>query len=394
MHATPPPPEGPGPLPLAGIRILELAHVVAGPSIGADLSDFGAEVIKVERPGEGDGARSMGERVGERSGWWLRLGRNKQTLALDLKQERDRQTFLELAAEADAVVESFRPGVLERLGLGPDRLHEINPRLVIVRLSAFGQSGPYSDRPGFGTLAEAFSGLAEISGYADRPPLLPPIALADQIAGLFGTWSLLAALYHRDVHAGPGQTIDISLYESVLSILGPLPTLYRHNGSLPSRHGSRLAFSSPRNVYPTRDGRFFVTSGTTAAAAERIVGLVGGPELTADPRFATQTARAEHADELDAIVAAWIVARDLEEVEACFREANAAGIRVVDMVDAATDAHYAAREAVVPVPDEELGEVFLTAPVPRLSATPGRIAHAGRALRVEATEPPDVEAER
>ncbi len=376
----PPDPSASTPLPLAGVRILELANVVAGPSIGAHLSDFGAEVVKVERPGEGDASRTMGEAVGERTAWWLCIGRNKQTVALDLKREDDREAFLRLAAEADAVVESFRPGVLERLRLGPAELHAVNPRLVIVRISAFGQTGPYADRPGFGTLAEAFSGLAEISGYPDRPPLLPPIALADQVAGLFGTWSLLAALYHRDVHDGPGQTIDVSLYESVLSLLGPLPTLYRHNGTLLQRNGSRLSFSSPRNAYPTRDGRYFAISGTAPSAAERVVRLVGGEALATDPRFATPAARAEHADELDAVVAEWIAARDLAEVEARFQEANAAGISVIDMADAASDPHYAARDAIVGVPDAELGEVLMTAPVPRMSATPGRIAHAGRAL--------------
>jgi crotonobetainyl-CoA:carnitine CoA-transferase CaiB-like acyl-CoA transferase len=371
-------PDPTAPLPLAGIRILELANVVAGPSIGANLSDFGAEVIKVERPGEGDAARQMGEAVGTRTAWWLCLGRNKRTIALDLKTEPDRERFLELAAQADAVVESFRPGVLERLGIGPDELHRVNPRLVVVRISAFGQTGPNAERPGFGTLAEAFSGLAEISGYADRPPLLPPIALADQVAGLFGTWALLAALYHRDVHDGPGQTIDVSLYESVLSLLGPLPTLYRHNGTLLGRHGSRLSFSSPRNVYRTRDGQHFAISGTAPSAAERVVRIVGGEELASDPRFATAAGRAEHADELDAIVAAWIAERELGEVEARFEQANAAGIRVTDMADAAVDPHYTARESVIPVADEELGQVFMTAPVPRMSATPGRIAHAGK----------------
>jgi formyl-CoA transferase len=375
------------PLPLAGIRILELANVVAGPSIGAHLSDFGAEVIKVERPDDGDAARTMGEAIGDRSAWWLCLGRNKATLPLDLKHDPDRETFLQLAAEADAVVESFRPGVLERLGVGPDRLHAINPGLVIVRISAFGQTGPYSRRPGFGTLAEAFSGLAAISGFSDRPPLLPPIALADQVAGLFGTWSLIAALYHRDVHEGPGQTIDVSLYEAVLSLLGPLPTLYRHNGTLLERRGSRLSFSSPRNVYRTRDDRYFAVSGTAPAAAERIVRLVGGDSLAEDPRFASATARAEHADELDRIVAEWIGARDLADVEARFGEVDAAGIPVFDMADAANDPHYQARGSIVAVPDDELGEVHMTGPVPRMSATPGRIVHAGSASGPDECDP-------
>jgi crotonobetainyl-CoA:carnitine CoA-transferase CaiB-like acyl-CoA transferase len=218
------------------------------------------------------------------------------------------------------------------------------------------------------------------SARSPRPPLLPPIALADQVAGLFGTWSLLTALYHRDVHGGPGQTIDVSLYESVLSLLGPLPTLYHHNGTLLERHGSRLSFSSPRNVYRTRDGRHFAISGTAPSAAERVVRIVGGEALLADSRFATHTARAAHADELDGVVAAWIAERDLADVERAFEQHNAAGIRVIDMADAARDPHYEARAAVVAVSDDELGEVHMTAPVPRMSATPGRIAHAGRAL--------------
>jgi crotonobetainyl-CoA:carnitine CoA-transferase CaiB-like acyl-CoA transferase len=368
---------GASPLPLQGITILELANVVAGPSVGAMLSDFGADVVKVERLGDGDASRSMGERVGDRTAWWLCLGRNKRALTLDLKREDDRAAFLRLVETADAVVESSRPGVLERLRLSPDELHEINPGLVVVRISAFGQGGPYADRPGFGTLAEAFSGLAAISGFDDRPPLLPPIALADQVAGLFAAWSLLAALYHRDVDGGPGQTIDVSLYESVVSLLGPLPTLYRHNGTQLGRHGSRLSFSSPRNVYETRDGRFFAVSGTAPSAAERVVRLIGAD---GDARFASPAMRAEHADALDRLVAEWIARRDLAEVESRFHEVDGAGIRVYDMADAVADPQYASRHTIVSVPDDQLGEVLMTAPVPRMSATPGRIAHAGRAL--------------
>jgi crotonobetainyl-CoA:carnitine CoA-transferase CaiB-like acyl-CoA transferase len=374
------PPASPSPLPLAGLKILELASVVAGPSVGAHLSDFGAEVIKVERPQEGDAARGMGDAIHGRSAWWLCIGRNKRTIALDLKQEEGRTAFLRLLEDADALVESFRPGVLERLDLAPERLHDTNPGLVVLRISAFGQTGPYADRPGFGTLAEAFSGLAAMSGYPDRPPLLPPIALADQVAGLFGTWSLLAALYHRDVHGGPGQVIDVSLYESVLSLLGPLPTIYRHNGTLPEREGSRLSFSSPRNVYRTRDDHYFAISGTAPSAAERVLRIVGGKALASDPRFATPAARAEHANELDRLVAEWIAAHDVAEVEAEFEAQNAAGVRVVDLADAAADPHYEARGSLVGVPDEQLGEVLMTAPVPRMSATPGRIEHTGREL--------------
>ncbi|MEN3278982.1 MAG: hypothetical protein V7607_122 [Solirubrobacteraceae bacterium] len=365
------------PLALHGVKILELANVVAGPSVGAHLSDFGADVIKVERPGDGDAARSMGEAVGDRSAWWLCIGRNKRAVTLDLKAAEDREALLRLAGGADALVESFRPGVLERLGLSPDELHEVNPGLVVLRISAFGQDGPYSDRPGFGTLAEAFSGLAAISGYSDRPPLLPPIALADQVAALFATWSLMVALYHRDVHGGPGQVIDVSLYESIVSLLGPLPTLYAHSGTLQLRNGSRLSFSSPRNVYRTADDQYFAVSGTAPSAAERVVGLIGAGD---DPRFATPSARARHADELDTLVAAWIGERELADVERAFHAAQAAGIRVFTMADAAADPHYRARRTILSVPDDELGEVRMTGPVPRMSATPGRIAHAGRAI--------------
>ncbi|MFL5953310.1 MAG: CaiB/BaiF CoA transferase family protein [Gaiellaceae bacterium] len=367
-------------LPLSGLRVIELANVVAGPSVGKHLSDFGAEVIKIERPGDGDTARAMGDLVGSRSAWWLGIGRNKRSVTLDLKHPSGRGVLLRLVESADALVESFRPGVLERLDLAPETLQATNPKLVVVRVSAFGQSGPYSHRPGFGTLAEAFSGLADISGYEGQAPLLAPFALADEVAGLFATWSLLAALYHRDTQDGEGQIIDVSLYESVFNILGPLPTLYKANGVLQKRNGSRLPFSSPRNVYRTRDGHYFAVSGTAASAAETVIKLVGGDDLLADPRFSTHEARARHAEELDDAVAAWIGERDVEEVDRTFAEAGAAGIRVLSMADVFADPHYAARETLVEVEDRELGRVTIAAPVPRMSVTPGRVAHVGPPL--------------
>ena len=363
--------------PLSDLRIVELANVVAGPSVGKHLSDFGAEVIKIERPGGGDTARAMGELVGSRSAWWLSIGRNKRSVTLDLKHPKGREVLLRLVETADALVESFRPGVLERLDLAPDTLRTANPSLVVVRVSAFGQTGPYSRRPGFGTLAEAFSGLTEISGYPGQPPLLAPFALADEVAALFATWSLLVALYDRDVRGGSGQTIDVSLYEAVFNVLGPLPTLYRANGTLQARNGSRLPFSSPRNVYRTRDGHWFAVSGTTPSAAERVLRTVG---LSGDERFATPDARTQNADALDALVAEWIGARGVEEVDRCFQDAGAAGIRVLSIADVFADPHYRERGTLTEVEDEELGTVTLPAPVPRMSGTPGRIAHAGGPL--------------
>src|SRR5437868_1544498 len=367
-------------LPLSNLRIIELASVVAGPSVGKHLSDFGAEVIKIERAGDGDTARAMGELVGSRSAWWLGIGRNKRSVTLDLKHRKGRDVPRRLVESADALIESVRPGVLERLDLAPETLQAVNPRLVVVRVSAFGQSGPYSHRPGFGTLAEAFSGLTDISGYPEQPPLLASFALADEVAGLFATWSLLAALYHRDATDGAGQTIDISLYESVLNILGPLPTLYTANGVLQKRNGSRLTFSSPRNVYRTRDGAYFAVSGTAPSAAETVIRLVGGDELLADPRFATHEARSQYAEELDRVVADWIAERDVDEVDRRFEAAGAAGIRVLSMADVFADPHYRAPGTFVEVEDEELGTVTIAAPVPRMSATPGRVTHVGPPL--------------
>ena len=370
----------PGDLPLSSLRIIELANVVAGPSVGKHLSDFGADVIKIERPGDGDTARAMGELIGSRSAWWLCIGRNKRSVTLDLKHPKGREVLLALVKSADALVESFRPGVLERLDLAPETLQAANPNLVVVRVSAFGQTGPYSHRPGFGTLAEAFSGLTEISGYPGQAPLLAPFALADEVAGLFATWALLAALYHRDTQEGSGQTIDISLYESVFNILGPLPTLYKANGVLQERNGSRLTFSSPRNVYRTRDGYHFAVSGTVPSAAETVIKLVGGEELLDDPRFASHEARARNAEALDTIVGEWIAARNADEVDRLFQEAGGAGIRVLSMADVFADPHYRARETLVDVEDEELGAVTLAAPVPRMSETPARVAHVGPPL--------------
>jgi crotonobetainyl-CoA:carnitine CoA-transferase CaiB-like acyl-CoA transferase len=367
-------------LPLEGVRIIELANIVAGPSVGKHLSDFGAEVIKIERPGHGDTARTMGEFLGDRSAWWLMIGRNKKTITLDLRHPEGREILLRLVREADALVESFRPGVLERLKLSPEVLLVENPKLVVVRVSGFGQTGPYSHRPGFGTLAEAYSGYSAINGYDDRPPLLAPTALADEVSGLFATWALMVALYGREVHGLPGQTIDVSLFESVFAMLGPLPALYQHTGYLQSRNGSRLPFSSPRNVYRTRDGAYYAISGTAPAAAERVIEMVGGEELLADPRFCTHEVRAEHADELDGIVADWAAEHDLEEIEALAESAAVAGIRVMSMKDIFEDRHYAARESFVQVRDDALEYVAMAAPVPRFSVTPGRIEHAGSRL--------------
>jgi len=368
------------PLPLDGVRIVELADIVAGPSVGALLGDFGAEVIKIERPGTGDAARHMGGMLDDRSAWWTLLGRNKRSMAVNLKSDQGREAVLRLLDSADALVEAFRPGVLEHLGLAPDTLLARNGRLVIVRISGFGQSGPRSTLPGLGTLAEAYSGFASITGEADGPPMLPPVALGDESAALFATWGLLAALYWRDARGGTGQVIDVSLYESLYSLLGPLPTLVRHLGHEPLRSGSRLSFSSPRNVYATGDGCWIALSGTAPSRAMLLLEAIGGPELVADPRFRTTAARQRNADDLDALVAAFVGERTAEQVEQELGSRGVALSRVYTVAETLDDEHYEARGTLAEAPDPALGSVTMQAPVPRMSRTPGRVRHAGPAL--------------
>jgi crotonobetainyl-CoA:carnitine CoA-transferase CaiB-like acyl-CoA transferase len=371
------------PLPLDGVRIVELADIVAGPSVGAYLGDFGAEVVKVERVDGGDALRHMGAMLDDRSAWWLMLGRNKRSITVNLKTERGRDALLRLLDTADALVEAFRPGVLEQLGLAPEELLRRNDRLVVLRISGFGQSGPRSSEPGLGTLAEAYSGFASITGQADGPPTLPPVALADESAALFATWALLMALYWRDARGGRGQVIDVSLFESLYYLLGPLPTLARHLGHQPVRSGSRLTFSSPRNVYLTGDGVWVAVSGSAPSRAVRLLEVIGGPELAGDERFATATARQQHADDLDELVAGWIRTRPAAEVVATFAEHGVAASRVFTVGETLSDPHYLERGTLADAPDDRLGAVTMQAPVPRMSATPGCIRRAGTALGAE-----------
>ncbi len=374
------------PLPLEGVRIVELADIVAGPSVGAYLGDFGADVIKIERIEGGDAARQMGGMLDDRSAWWVVLGRNKRSVTIDLKSERGRECFLRLVATADALVEAYRPGVLENLGLAPETLLERNERLVVVRISGFGQSGPRRTQPGLGTLAEAYSGFASITGEANGPPMLPPIALGDESAALFATWSLLAALYWRDARGGSGQVIDVSLFESLYSLLGPLPTLAKHLGQAPVRSGSRLSFSSPRNVYATADGQWIAVSGTAPSRARRLLEALGGQELIDDERFRSPAGRQEHADDLDTLVAAWIGSRTAAEAEAELGAHGVAVSRVFSVGETLDDPHYVARGTLTDVPDETLGPVTMQAPVPRMSRTPGRVRRPGARLGRDTAE--------
>jgi crotonobetainyl-CoA:carnitine CoA-transferase CaiB-like acyl-CoA transferase len=367
-------------MPLEGIRVLDVATVIGGPGAATRLGDFGADVVKVEHPATGDTVRSFGWRAGGVALWWKHLSRNKRPITLRLSDDRGRDLLLRLVDRTDVLVESFRPGTMERWGLGPDVLLGRNPRLVVLRVSGFGQTGPYAHRPGFGTLAESMSGFVHMNGDPDGPPLLPPIALADEVAGLLGAFAVMVALYHRDAGGGRGQVIDQSLFEGLFGITGPVASAYDRLGLVTGRHGSRLPYVAPRGAYRTSDERWVAVSGTSQSVVERIFAAIGQPRLARDARFATNEARLKNADQLDAIVSEWIEAHTLQEVMGAFEAHQAAASPVYDVQQIATDLQYRARGTLVRVPDEELGEVVIPDVQPRLTETPGRIRHPGLPL--------------
>ena len=370
--------ENPG-MPLEGLRVVELATIVAGPSTGKYLADFGAEVIKVEHPITGDTTRNMGFKDSGVALWWKLIGRNKKPVTLNLSHPKGQDIARRLCADADVLIENFRPGTLERWGLGPDVLEGINPRLVVLRISGFGQTGPYAHKPGFGTLAESISGVAGVSGFPDGPPMLPAIALADEVAGLVGAYAVMMALHERE-RSGRGQVIDASLYESLFQITGPLVMAYDRLGVVMGRIGNRIAYSAPRNAYRTADGRWVGVSGTAQTVAERLFRAIERPELIDDPRFATNNDRLDHIDELDELIGGWIGSHTLDEVMEAFEREDAAAAPIYDASQIVADPQYEARETIVTVDDDELGPVRMQNVTPRFERTPGRIRHAGLPL--------------
>jgi crotonobetainyl-CoA:carnitine CoA-transferase CaiB-like acyl-CoA transferase len=365
------------PLPLQGVRILDVATVIAGPGTTARLSDFGADVVKVEHPRTGDTARDLGWKSGEVSLLWKHVGRNKRPITLNLSDPRGQGLLMRLADGADVLVESFRPGTLERWNLAPDRMLERNPRLVILRTSGFGQTGPYAPRPGFGSLAESLSGMAHMTGFPDGPPVLPAVALADEAAALLGAFAVMVALYHRDARGGAGQVIDLSLVESLFSLVGPIAAVYDTLGVVPGRIGNRIVYSAPRGAFRTRDGKWVTISGTSQSVAGRILTAIGRADLLEDPRFATNQARLANVVELDRAIAAWFADHDLDEALAVMEQHHAAAAPVLDAAGIVADPHYEARGTLQRLPDAELGTVLLARPHPLFSETPGRISHPG-----------------
>jgi formyl-CoA transferase len=363
--------------PLAGLKVIDCSTVLAGPISAMVFADFGADVVKIEHP-QGDALRKMGHAKDGHGVWWKVTNRNKRTITLDLHDDDGKAAFLALVKDADVVVENFRTGTLERWGLGWDVLSALNPRLVMLRVTGFGQTGPYRFRPGYGTVAEAFSGFAHITGEETGPPTLPPFGLADGIAAYHGVFAAMFAIYERDVQgSGKGQYIDLALYEPLFSCLGAQVSTYDQLGIVQNRRGNRSDNNVPRNAYKTKEGRWVALSTASPSIAKRVMNLVGGDGTGDDPRYATNTERVKRADEVDKMVADWIGARTLPEVLDAFEKVEAAIGPVYDAAQILEDPQYLARESVTTVDDPDLGPLKMQNVFPRMSRTPGRIRHAG-----------------
>jgi len=355
--------------PLSDIRVLDISTVLAGPNCARYLADFGADVIKVERPGTGDSLRGMAWRdPRDGSGlWWKLVNRNKRNIALDLKDADDRELFLRLLDDANVLVENFRPGTLERLDLHPDALIARNPKLVIVRVSGFGQDGPYAKRPGFASIAESMAGLAAVSGEPDGPPMLPAIALTDEVTGITAAFAAMVAL-----HSGVGQVVDVNLLTTIFQMMGPVISLYKLTGELQPRLGSGLPYTVPRGVYQCADGKWVGVSASSDTVAARVMKIL---DLETDERFTSFAGRMEHRELLQELMGKWCATRTRDEVVAIFEEAEAAVGPVFDMSDIATDPHYAARNMI-----QEVGNTPMQGLIAGLSKTPGVLRHEGRPL--------------
>ena len=356
--------------PLQGLVVLDLSRLVAGNMVSLQLADYGAEVIKIEDPKKGDPLRDW--RTQGLSVHWKVYGRNKKSLTLSLRTKEGMDLFRRLLPLADIMIENFRPGTLEEMGLGPDILHAIRPELVLVRVSGWGQDGPYRERPGFGTLVEGVSGFAAKNGFPDRPPVLPPLAMADMIAGLYGAYAVMVALRHRD-QTGRGQVIDLPLLDPIVSILGPEAAQFKLTGQIPQRTGSQSRTASPRNAFRTRDGRWIAISASIQSMAERVYAAVGRSDMTQDPRFRTNADRIRIPDESEAPIREFIAARDFAEVMAHFEKHEVTAAPIYDIDQFLEDPHVQARSIVVELPDRDMGGVPMHNVVPRLSGSPGAI---------------------
>jgi crotonobetainyl-CoA:carnitine CoA-transferase CaiB-like acyl-CoA transferase len=355
--------------PLDGKVVLDLSRLVAGNMVSLQLADYGAEVIKIEPARIGDPLRHwLTKNLAVN---WKVYARNKKSVTLDLRKDEAKDILLRLVEQADVMIENYRPGTLEEMGLGPDVLHARNPKLILVRVSGFGQTGPYRHRPGFGTLVEAMSGFADRNGFEDREPVLPPLAMADMIAGLYGAMAVLIAIRECEMKGGDGQVIDLSLLEPMYSILGAEAAWHQVTGAVRERVGSGSNTSSPRNVYATSDGKWLAMSGSIQSMAERIFRVIGRDDMNSDPKFRTNTDRVANRAEVDAIVGGWIGERTLDECMEVFDRENVTVAPVYNIAQIMDDPHFQQRQINVELPDEEMGTVAMHNVVPRLSRTPG-----------------------
>ena len=363
--------------PLAGLRVLDLSMIVAGGTASSLLADFGAEVVKVERPGGGDPLRNWGPFANGVSLWWKVHSRNKKSVTLNLGNAEGQGILKDLAARADVLIEGFRPGVMERWGLGPDELLEANPGLVMLRYSGFGQTGPYKERPGFGTIAECMSGYVGMTGFQDTPPVLPPVPLADEVAGVFGAMSGMMALYHRDARGGKGQVVDVSLFEPLFRLCIPHITMFDLLGINRERVGNDFPDAAPRSLYRTGDERWLGLSATSQSTFEGLARAMGMPELIDRPSFADNAARIENRGELNDELNAWLSEHTLSETLEQLIPAGGVVGPVYDASQIVEDPHYQAREDIIEIDDPELGHTKMLGIVPKFSETPGAVEHAG-----------------
>jgi len=366
--------------PLSDLRVIEMGQLLAGPFCGQLLADFGAEVIKVEAPGVGDPMREWGrEKSGGKSLWWPVVARGKRSVTLNLREAAAQEIIRELVAQSDILVENFRPGTLEKWNLSPESLHEINPRLIVVRVSGYGQDGPYASRPGYGAIGEAMGGLRAVIGEPDRPPSRAGISIGDTLAATFACVGTLVALHARE-RTGRGQVVDSALYEAVLGVMESLIPEYEITGYVRPRTGSILPNVAPANAYPTADGREHLISGNQDTVWKRLAEAMDRPELGDDPRYATHSARGENQAELDALIGEWSVTLDAADLEARLNEFSVPNGKIYTAPDMLEDAHFKAREAIVRLAHPTLGEFPMQNVVPKLSDTPGEVRWVGPEL--------------
>jgi succinyl-CoA--D-citramalate CoA-transferase len=363
--------------PLKGVRVIDAGNMVAAPFATVLLADFGADVIKIEHPKYGDGQRKLEPIKDGIPLWWKSVARNKRCITLDLGKPQGAAIFKELIKGQDVIVENYRPGTFEKWGIGPDVIHGIDPRIILLRISGFGQTGPYKDRAGFGRVAEAMSGLTNLIGEPDGPPMSPGYPLGDLISGIFGSLSVMMALYHRDVGGGVGQVIDLALFEAVFRFLDFDPIQYDQMKTVHMRTGNRVAYVAPSSMFRTKEGKYLTLAASTQSVWLRLAEAIGRKDLTTDPKFIDNSARVVNSVEINGIVGDWIGQHTRQEVIEQFDKFGVAYSAVFDMEDAFRDVQYRAREAMVRVPDPDLGEAIVQNVVPKFSATPGSVDFLG-----------------